>query len=76
MAALGVALEAAAASWTMFDAGAGTGQCGEQMRPLVNRLVGADLSAAMLAKAQERGVYDAVSGRGQRRSGGVSTLPS
>ena len=52
----------------MFDAGAGTGQCGEHMRPLFKRMVGADLSAAMLAKAQARGVYDAV----RTRTGGPS----
>ena len=37
--ALGISSGVAAASWTMFDAGAGTGQCGEHMRPLFKRII-------------------------------------
>ncbi len=42
----------------VLDAGAGTGLCGPSLRPYARRLVGMDLSARMLAKAQARGVYD------------------
>jgi predicted TPR repeat methyltransferase len=41
-----------------LDMGCGTGLCGPLVRPLVDRLTGVDLSAAMLLKAQELGVYD------------------
>lgn len=41
-----------------LDLGCGTGLCGPLLRPLVRRLTGLDLSAAMLARARERGVYD------------------
>ena len=43
-----------------LDLGCGTGLCGPLMRPLTQRLVGLDLSAAMLAQARDRGVYDAL----------------
>jgi predicted TPR repeat methyltransferase len=42
----------------MVDAGCGTGLCGPLLRPLAGRLVGVDLSQAMLEKALGRGVYD------------------
>ena len=42
----------------VLDAGAGTGLCGPSLRPYAKRLVGMDLSAKMLAKAEARGVYD------------------
>jgi len=42
----------------VLDAGAGTGLCGPSLRPYARRLVGMDLSAKMLAKAEARGVYD------------------
>lgn len=42
----------------ILDAGAGTGLCGPLLRPHAQRLVGVDLSSAMLAKARERGCYD------------------
>ncbi|MCK9608364.1 MAG: tetratricopeptide repeat protein [Methylomonas sp.] len=48
----------AAESWELLDAGCGTGLCGVLVRPLVKRLVGVDLSAKMLVKAQARNVYD------------------
>jgi predicted TPR repeat methyltransferase len=42
----------------LLDAGCGTGLCGPLLAPYARRLVGVDLSGAMLAKALERGVYD------------------
>ncbi len=41
-----------------LDLGCGTGLCGPLLRPLVQRLVGVDLSPRMLAQAGARGVYD------------------
>ncbi len=41
-----------------LDLGCGTGLCGPLVRPLVDRLVGLDLSARMLERARSRGVYD------------------
>lgn len=41
-----------------LDLGCGTGLMGEALRGRVDRLVGVDLSAAMIAKARERTVYD------------------
>ena len=46
------------AAWTVADLGCGTGLCGPLIRPHASRLIGVDLSAAMLAKARERAVYD------------------
>lgn len=43
-----------------LDLGCGTGLAGAAIRPLVRRLDGVDLSAAMLEKARERGLYDAL----------------
>ena len=42
----------------ILDAGCGTGLCGAHLKPRARRLVGVDLSANMLAKAQLTGVYD------------------
>jgi predicted TPR repeat methyltransferase len=42
----------------VLDAGCGTGLCGPLLAPYARRLVGVDLSARMLAAAQERRVYD------------------
>ena len=42
----------------ILDAGCGTGWCGPLLRPYARRLDGVDLSAGMLEKAAERGVYD------------------
>jgi predicted TPR repeat methyltransferase len=42
----------------VLDAGCGTGLCGPLLRSTARKLVGVDLSAGMLAKARERGVYD------------------
>jgi predicted TPR repeat methyltransferase len=41
-----------------LDLGCGTGLMAEALRGRVGHLVGVDLSAAMIAKARERGVYD------------------
>ncbi len=42
------------------DLGCGTGLMGERLRKMVTRLEGFDISAAMLAKARAKGVYDAL----------------
>jgi predicted TPR repeat methyltransferase len=42
----------------VLDLGCGTGLAGMLLRPFACRLAGIDLSAGMLAKARERGVYD------------------
>lgn len=44
----------------MLDLGCGTGLAGPPFRAGVGRLTGVDLSTAMLAKAAERGGYDAL----------------
>jgi predicted TPR repeat methyltransferase len=41
-----------------LDLGCGTGLMGERLRPLVERLEGFDISARMLRKARDKGVYD------------------
>jgi predicted TPR repeat methyltransferase len=41
----------------VLDAGCGTGLCGPIVAPLARRLVGVDLSEAMLAHAKEKRVY-------------------
>ena len=41
-----------------LDLGCGTGLCGALLRPLADALDGVDLSARMLDKARERGVYE------------------
>jgi predicted TPR repeat methyltransferase len=46
------------ANLDLIDAGCGTGWCGPLLRPYARRLIGVDLSSAMLAKARERQVYD------------------
>src|SRR6476620_7898555 len=42
----------------VLDAGCGTGLCGPLFAPYARRLTGVDLSPGMLARAQERNVYD------------------
>jgi predicted TPR repeat methyltransferase len=42
----------------MLDLGCGTGLGGAAFRPLVERLVGVDLSPAMIAVAENKGLYD------------------
>jgi predicted TPR repeat methyltransferase len=41
----------------ILDAGCGTGLCGPLLAPLARRLMGVDLSVAMIEKARARGVY-------------------
>lgn len=48
----------AACSLDVLDAGCGTGLCGPLVAPYARRLVGVDLSEAMLARARARDVYD------------------
>ncbi len=43
---------------SMLDLGCGTGLAGAAFRPVVNWLVGVDLSPAMIALAATKGVYD------------------
>jgi len=42
----------------VLDLGCGTGLCGPLLRPMAATLAGVDLSAGMIEKARERGVYD------------------
>ena len=42
----------------MLDLGCGTGLAGAAFRPVVDRLVGVDLSPAMIAQAESKGLYD------------------
>jgi predicted TPR repeat methyltransferase len=42
----------------ILDMGCGTGICGPLLKPFAASLVGVDLSAGMVEKARERGVYD------------------
>src|SRR5262249_45260906 len=42
----------------LLDAGCGTGLAAPLLKPRTRRLVGVDLSAGMLAKAQARALYD------------------
>jgi predicted TPR repeat methyltransferase len=42
----------------LLDAGCGTGLCGPLLRPLARRLVGVDLSPAMVEGARAKGHYD------------------
>mgnify|MGYP006269821725 FL=1 len=44
----------------ILDAGCGTGLCSGALRPLAKRLVGVDLSQAMLDRARVRGGYDEI----------------
>jgi predicted TPR repeat methyltransferase len=43
---------------TMLDLGCGTGLAGAAFRPHINWLIGVDLSAAMVAQARHKGLYD------------------
>ena len=43
---------------TAYDLGCGTGLMGMQLRPMVRRLEGVDVSEAMLTEARRKGVYD------------------
>ena len=54
---------AASRSLDVLDAGCGTGLCGPLVAPYARRLVGVDLSEAMLARARARDVYDELAQR-------------
>ena len=53
----------ASRSLDVLDAGCGTGLCGPLIAPYARRLVGVDLSEAMLARARARNVYDELTKR-------------
>lgn len=55
---VGELLGEARADRTVLDAGCGTGLCGPLLKPYARQLIGVDLSAGMLAKAEPRQVYD------------------
>jgi predicted TPR repeat methyltransferase len=57
-AALAASLPAPTRQFDIADLGCGTGLCGPLIAPWARRLSGCDLSAAMLERAQRRGVYD------------------
>jgi predicted TPR repeat methyltransferase len=44
----------------VLDAGCGTGLCGPLVAPYARRLTGVDLSSGMLARAEEKRIYDAL----------------
>ena len=56
--ALAAVLPAPARQFDIADLGVGTGLCGPLLQPWARRLVGCDLSAAMMERAAARGVYD------------------
>lgn len=58
LASMGVSAER---SLDVLDAGCGTGLCGTLIAPYARTLTGIDLSAAMLAQAAEKHVYDELS---------------
>jgi predicted TPR repeat methyltransferase len=51
-------LDLGTAALDVLDLGCGTGLCGDLLRPLARRLVGADLSPGMLERARSRDCYD------------------
>jgi predicted TPR repeat methyltransferase len=55
---LGATLPAPTRQFDIADLGCGTGLCASLIRPWARRLIGCDLSEAMLAKARQRGGYD------------------
>jgi len=52
--------EAGARFSRALDLGCGTGLCGAQVRSRVDHLVGVDLAPAMVDKARQRAIYDAL----------------
>jgi predicted TPR repeat methyltransferase len=56
--AAGRFLDEGAAGLRVLDLGCGTGLCGPLFRDPAETLIGVDLSPGMLAKAQEKNVYD------------------
>lgn len=59
-AAVEAALGAGRGDLDVLDAGCGTGLCGPLLRPYAQRLVGVDLSPAMLQRAELRACYDSL----------------
>lgn len=57
-AALAAEVPAPDGSLDVLDAGCGTGLCAPLLKPFARRLIGVDLSPAMIAKAREIGLYD------------------
>jgi predicted TPR repeat methyltransferase len=57
-AAVAAAPRVSAGGLSVLDAGCGTGLCAPLLKPFAGRLTGVDLSARMLAKARQRGLYD------------------
>jgi predicted TPR repeat methyltransferase len=57
VALLGQAVDLPVGKWDVLDLGCGTGLSGLEISPHARRLVGVDLSANMLAKAQARNIY-------------------
>ena len=56
--ALAAVLPPPARQFAIADLGCGTGLCGPLLRPWAGQLIGCDLSAAMMDRAQVLGVYD------------------
>ncbi|MEC5386797.1 tetratricopeptide repeat protein [Uliginosibacterium sp. H3] len=56
--ALQSALQASSAQLDILDAGCGTGLCGPLLKPFARHMIGVDLSAGMLAKAEAKQCYD------------------
>jgi predicted TPR repeat methyltransferase len=56
--AVGRSCAGGGASLAVLDAGCGTGLCAPWLAPFAHRLVGVDLSQAMLDRAAARGCYD------------------
>ena len=60
LAAMVAALAPPDGSWRVVDLGCGTGLAGVELRPFARTLIGADLSPRMIARARQRGIYDAL----------------
>lgn len=56
--ALEAVSDAPAGQYAILDAGCGTGWCAEGLRPFASHLEGVDLSAGMLERAAQLGLYD------------------
>lgn len=46
--------------WRVLDLGCGTGLAGVELRGAARELIGVDLSPQMIARARQRGIYDAL----------------